>query len=144
MSVLISSAAARRTAGFTLIEVMVALAVVAIALPALLFSLHQQVDGTAHLRNKSIAQMVAANKLVEVRIEARARQNLLKGKDSGVVEMGQREWHWWLAATATEVSGFYRVEINVAESEERQNSPLFTLVAFLSADLNTGSAASAG
>ena len=33
--------------GFTLIEVMVALTVVAVTLPALLFLLSQQIDGTA-------------------------------------------------------------------------------------------------
>ena len=41
--------------GFTLIEVMVALTVVAVTLPALLFLLSQQVDGTAYLRDRSIA-----------------------------------------------------------------------------------------
>jgi general secretion pathway protein I len=51
--------------GFTLVEVMVALAVVAIALPALLVALSQHVDGTGYLRDKSLAQMVAANKLAE-------------------------------------------------------------------------------
>ena len=39
---------------------MVALAVVAVALPALLMSLYQQVDGTAYLRDRSLASMVAA------------------------------------------------------------------------------------
>ena len=55
--------------GFTLVEVMVALMVIAIALPALLKALYQQVDGTAYLRDKSIAQWVANNKLAENRIQ---------------------------------------------------------------------------
>lgn len=42
--------------GFTLIEVMVALTVVAVTLPALLFLLSQQIDGTAYLRDRSVAQ----------------------------------------------------------------------------------------
>ena len=57
-----------RVRGFTLVEVMVALAVVAIALPALMISLYQQVDSTGYLRDKSLAHMVAANKLSELRI----------------------------------------------------------------------------
>ena len=69
-------------AGFTLVEVMVALAVVAVALPALLMSLYQQVDSTAYLRDKSMAHMVAANKLAELRIISRARQSLLRGTRS--------------------------------------------------------------
>ena len=43
--------------GFTLIEVMVALTVVAVTLPALLFLLSQQIDGTAYLRDRSVAQL---------------------------------------------------------------------------------------
>ena len=83
-----------RDRGFTLIEVMVALAVVAIALPALLISLYQQVDSTAYLRDKSIAHMVAANKLVELRVLSRATESLVKGKDSGSEQMAERDWYW--------------------------------------------------
>ena len=54
--------------GFTLVEVMVALAVVAVALPALMVALYQQIDGTAYLQDKSLAHMVATNKLTEIRI----------------------------------------------------------------------------
>jgi general secretion pathway protein I len=122
-------------AGFTLVEVMVALAVVAVALPALLMSLYQQVDSTAYLRDKSLAHMVAANKLTELRIISRARQSLLRGRDSGITEMADREWYWWLESQPTEVDQFYRLEIVVAAAEEDREQPLHTLVAFLSADL---------
>lgn len=123
--------------GFTLVEVMVALAVVAIALPALLLSLEAQVDGTAHLRDKSLAQLVAANKLAELRILNAAGQRLLRGRDSGVEELAQRQWHWWLDSKPTDVGQFYRIEITVAASEAQQEQPLYTLVAFLAADLRT-------
>jgi general secretion pathway protein I len=126
-----------RTRGFTLIEVMVALAVVAIALPALLMSLYQQVDSTGYLRDKSLANMVAANKLTEIRILSRATQSLLRGKDSGVSPMADRDWYWWLDSQPTEVENFYRVEITVALDEEQREQPLHTLVAFLSADLRS-------
>ena len=123
--------------GFTLVEVMVALAVVAVALPALLMSLYQQVDGTAYLRDKSFAHMVAANKLAEMRILSRARQTLLRGRDSGVMDMGDREWHWWLDSKPTEMDQFYRIEISVSADENGREKPLHTLVAFMSADLRT-------
>ncbi|EEB80475.1 MAG: type II secretion system minor pseudopilin GspI [Halioglobus sp.] len=126
-----------RKHGFTLVEVMVALAVVALALPALMFALQQQVDATGYLRDKSIAHNVAANKLTEVRILAFARGDLLKGKESGVVTMGEREWYWWMESKLTEVPLFYRLQIDVALDEEDVNAPLHSLVAFLPADLET-------
>ena len=129
--------AVKRSRGFTLVEVMVALAVVAISLPALMISLNQQIDGTAYIRDKSLAYMVAANKLAESRILADARQSLLKGKDSGIAAMAERDWYWSMESKPTEVQEFYRIEIRVAASEEQIETPLYTLVAFLSADLRT-------
>jgi general secretion pathway protein I len=121
--------------GFTLVEVMVALAVVAVALPALLFSLHQQIDGTAYLRDKSIAHMVAANKLTEIRLLSRARGQLLKGEDEGSTEMAGRQWSWQLNSTESELPKFYRVEIKVFPAEVAEGSSLYTLVGFISADM---------
>ncbi len=129
------NSASPRSRGFTLVEVMVALFVVALSLPALMFALSQQVDATAYLRDKSMAHMVAANKLAELRIIARARQSLLRGRDSGIAELADREWHWWLESRPTEVDQFYRLEIRVAATAEERERPLHTLVAFLSADL---------
>lgn len=124
-----------RARGFTLVEVMVALAVVAIAVPALLLTLSQHLDGTGHLRDKSLAQQVAANKLEELRILSRSSQSLLRGKDSGESAMAGRDWYWWLDSQPTEAENFYRVQIDVAATEEQAEQPLFTLVAFLSSDL---------
>ena len=121
--------------GFTLVEVMVALAIVALALPALLVALYQQIDATAYLRDKTVAHAVAANKLSEIRIRSRAQGELLKGRDSGVTGMAERDWYWWMESKVTEVPLFYRLQIDVALGEEDVNSPLYSLVAFLPADL---------
>lgn len=121
--------------GFTLIEVMVALAVVALALPALLASLYQEIDGTAYIRDKAIAHTVAANKLTELRLLARGQGALLQGRESGAAAMAGRDWYWRVESKPTEVNRFYRVEISVADSEQDRDRPLYTLVAFFSADL---------
>ena len=124
-----------RSRGFTLVEVMVALAVVAVALPALMFSLHQQIDGTAYLRDKSLARMVAANKLAEVSIMAKARRQLLKGKDGGQTELAGRQWDWHMDTTETVVPNFYRIEITVNAQDQETDVALYTLIGSLSADL---------
>ena len=124
-----------RARGFTLVEVMVALAVVAIALPALMMSLYQQVDDTGYLRDKALAHMVAANKLAETRIVVASTRNLAAGKDAGLAQMADRDWYWWLETKKTEVENYFRIEITVAQDEGQQDQPLYSLVAFMSADL---------
>ena len=129
-----------RSRGFTLVEVMVALAIVAIALPALLMSLYQQIDDTAYLRDKTLAYMVAENKLAEIRFVIGSTRNLSAGKDSGLASMADRDWYWWVETKATEVEKFFRVDITVSLDEQQQEQPLFTLSAFMSGDLETDAA----
>ena len=127
-----------RNRGFTLIEVMVALMVIAIALPALLGALYRQVDGSAYLRDKSIAQWVASNKLTENRIQLARTGRLFDGTRSGVMEMGGRDWYWWLESKKTEVEDFQRVEIRVADQENGREQPLYSLVGFVYGSANQG------
>jgi len=132
------SQALRVPLGFTLVEVMVALAVVAVALPALLFSVHQQIDGTAYLREKSIAHIVAANKLTEIRLLSRATGRLLKGKDEGTTQMAGRQWDWQLNSTESELPQFYRLEVKIFPADTGDTGDalaLYTLVGFMSSEM---------
>jgi len=113
---------------------MVALFIVALILPALMFALSQQTDSVAYLRDKSMAHVVASNKLVELQLLAKAQGELLAGEDNGVSHMGDRDWYWWVQSKDTDVRFFRRMEITVADSEESRATPLYTLVAFLPTD----------
>jgi general secretion pathway protein I len=117
--------------GFTLIEVMVALAVVAIALPALLFLLFQQLDGAEYLRQRSVASWIAEDKLGELRLIVARQGALPEGEIAGETEVLDQDWSWWIDQEGTEVPGFIRVEINVARGIDQDAAPLHTLVAFL-------------
>lgn len=127
----------RGVAGFTLVEVMVALAIVAIALPALLFTLYQQVDTTAYLRDKSMAQLVAVNKMTEIRLVTLAQRELNAGREIGSATLADREWFWTVESTPTEVPQFFRVMVSVGAQEDSTTPEraLYSLVAYLSADL---------
>jgi len=127
---------ASRALGFTLVEVMVALAIVAMSVPALLFTLDQHIDGTAHLREKSMASLIAANKLSEVRLLAAARRQLLQGSETGTADMAGREWFWWLESEQTQVPQFFRVEVRVGLREGQPEAALLSRVAYLSADFS--------
>lgn len=126
-----------RQRGFTLVEVMVALAVVAIAVPALLVALYQQIDNTGYLRDRTLAQMVASNKLAEMRLVIAATRDLKKEKADGNLEFADREWFWRSEIEPTEVARFFRLEVRVTDKEDEKAEPLYTLVAFMSADVQT-------
>ena len=116
----------RALLGFTLVEVMVALAVVAVALPALLLTLSQQLDGLRYLEDRTHAQWVAANRLAELRLVVGAKGSLQTGRVSGTEEMAGRSWYWWSEGVETEVPGFFRYEIVVSDQEDGEASPVHT------------------
>jgi general secretion pathway protein I len=117
--------------GFTLVEVMVALAVVAVALPALLLTISQQLDGMRYLEERTQAQWVAANRLAELRLVLSANGSLQDGRMSGSEELAGQDWYWWSEGEETQVPGFFRYEIRVSNAEDGRDAPIHTLDGFL-------------
>lgn len=112
----------RQQRGFTLLEAMIALMIVAMALPALITLVMTQLDGSAAIRDKTYAYWVAENELARVRLlqQQKAKKALasyqLPEKDSGVVDLAGLRWQWQLTTIALDtlpVPGFKRVEIAV-------------------------------
>ena len=120
-----------RYRAFTLVEVMVALAVVSVAVPALLLTLSQQLDGARYLQDRIQAQWVAANRLAELRLVAAAKGTLQTGLITGSEEMAGRVWYWWSEGEATQVPDFFRYEVTVSDSEDGLSAPLHVLDGYL-------------
>ncbi len=125
--------------GFTLIEVMVALTVVAVTLPALLFLLSQQVDGTAYLRDRSGAQWVAADRVAEVRLAVLKQRSASVGVIAGESERAGRTWYWRSEIRETPVPGFMRLTVTVTAEDTGDNASLYSLDAFLIAEASSAS-----
>jgi len=120
--------------GFTLVEVMVALAIVAIALPALVFAYLQYVDSTGYLRDKLLATQVVENKWAEVQLLNAEKNFNLDGEQRGQYELAERTWYWRLKKEKTEVYGFFRYELSVSQAED-DDFPLQTQIFFLGGDV---------
>lgn len=100
--------------GFTLIEVMVALAIVAMALPAMLTLVMTQLDGTVAIREKTLAFWAAENELTRIRLQQRYYESLkLPDEDKGTVKMGGMQWYWEMRKENTSIDDFYRVDISI-------------------------------
>jgi len=106
--------------GFTLVEVMIALAIVALALPALIILVMTQVDGAAHIRNKTYGMWVAENELT--RLTLLNNKDLfptykLMEKDSGRTEMMGLQWQWKFETSEAEeipVKGIVKIDIDIS------------------------------
>ncbi|MGM0593466.1 MAG: type II secretion system minor pseudopilin GspI [Pseudomonadota bacterium] len=123
---MLSRATAQR--GFTLMEVLVALAVVAVALAALLKSVGGNASNAAYLRDKSFAHWVAMNVVAERQLQLESEGNK---RDSGEAEMGQRRWYWQTELLETFDDAIWRLEVEVYSEEGGEGSPVAHLVAFL-------------
>lgn len=103
----------KRNSGVMLVEVMVALLVVGIALPAILSQIIAQADATADLRDRSYAQWVAQNQLELIRLSYALDGELFTGEMSGEVEMASRVWYWRALSEPTEMEGMWRQTVEV-------------------------------
>lgn len=112
--------------GFTLIEVMVALFIVAMAVSAILFQMTAAVDNTAYLRNKLVANWVALNQQSVQRIANRRYNTVLEKQQTGSETQLDQEWFWQIEPEQT--SEFTRLTITV--SEQRDGPPLVRLFTF--------------
>lgn len=115
--------------GFTLVEVMVAVVIIALALPSLLINVMQQVDNTGHLRDKSIASYVAANQMAELRISNSLTQALPGKKVDGETEMLDRTWYWRIERKKYEIplplltiDKLHAVQVTVYYTAKREDS----------------------
>jgi general secretion pathway protein I len=101
--------------GFTLMEVLIALVIVTLAVSALLGTVTSSGSNVSYLRDKTIAEWVALNRLTEIRI---AQQMPDKGRRIGETDMAGMHWQWEEEVTELPVKGMFRVEIRARPTGE--------------------------
>lgn len=109
----------KRPDGFTLIEVLVALAIIAISLGAVLSTSGSQASSAAYLKEKTIAHWVALNEMTQVQIEKNIRET---GSRDGSTKMAGVEWYWTRTITKTIYEGVFEIEYKVYLDKKRENS----------------------
>jgi general secretion pathway protein I len=97
--------------GFTLLEVLVALAVLAIALGAAFRAASQAVDAQTMLKQRTLASWVAQNRLALEQLDGGA---ISLGQREGTAAQGDAEFVWRETIAATPNPTLLRVDISVA------------------------------
>lgn len=114
-----------RHAGFTLLEILVALAVMVIAMAALWKGLAQGITVSQGLSDRIVARWVAQN-----RIEM--RQVMREWPDTrsydGTEQMGGQVWYWSEQIAATPVARLRSITVSVGLAED---SPIISLQGML-------------
>lgn len=100
-----------RSRGFTLIEVMVALVIAALALVAVMASISQMIDAGTAMRDRTYAVWIAQNKITEMRL---ANVEPEVSETNGEVDYAGLEWAWTANVSETGVEFLYRVDVEVS------------------------------
>ncbi len=103
------------SAGFLLIEVLVAVAILAIALSAVTYAIMQSIDTTAALRDRAIAMWVAQDRIALHRMR---RDWPRTRTTSGTSELGGRTWQWQEKVATTPVPRLRRIEVEVSSDDK--------------------------
>jgi len=115
--------------GFTLVEVLVALVIVVIGLAALMVTVSSTARNSGYLRDKTLAQWMALNRLSEVRL------GLTKpgqDTDKGQIWFANRTWHYDTRYFDTSIATMKRVVVRVyAGDSNTKGTALAESVGFL-------------
>jgi general secretion pathway protein I len=115
--------------GFTLLEVLIALAVLALSMGAIIKATSDYTINQSYLRDRTLAMWVARNVLVQFQLDG---EWLPVGERKGTREMGNQEWRWLARVSQTEESELRRLDVEVypLDSDDDEN-PVSVLSGFL-------------
>lgn len=112
--------------GFTLIEVLVALAVFALAITALVQAGARRADNIGYLRDRTLAAWIAADRITALQLASDWPDT---GTREGKTDMAGRTWHWTAEIQATPEEAVRRVDVAVARTED--GSPVSSVTGFI-------------
>jgi general secretion pathway protein I len=101
----------RNSKGFTLLEVLVALAIVGLSLMAIAGKMVQMLNAASTMRDRTYASWIAHNKITELRL---ANVPLEVSSSSGQVDYAGTEWTWRAVVSETGVPELFRVDVTMS------------------------------
>jgi general secretion pathway protein I len=151
----------QRSSGFTLVEVLVALVVVALGLAALMVAVQGAARTSGYLRDKTLAQWIALNRITEVRLTANkngttttpvaaistltnstststpsSSSNFSSTNDAGQLQFAGRTWHYDTRYFNTNFPDMKRIVVRVwAGDTKTKSNPITEATSFYGTSL---------
>jgi general secretion pathway protein I len=123
----------RAPRGFTLVEVLVALVVVAIGLAALMVAVSGAARTSGYLRDKTLAEWIALNRLTEVRLTINRTADT---NDAAEIDFANRTWHYDTRYFDTSVPSMKRVVVRVWQGNAKtKGNPIAESTSFIGSAL---------
>ena len=112
----------KRASGFTLLEVLVALAIFALVAASVLTATARSLQTASRLEEKTLAMWIADNQLVELQL---SKNPVAEGRDQSEVYFAGRRWQWQSEVQATREPDMRRVTLWVAPiAQDRSTADL--------------------
>lgn len=101
----------KRVQGFTLLEVLVALAIFALVAASVLSATARSLQTASRLEEKTLAMWIADNRLTELQL---SQSPVADGREQGEVEFAGRRWQWQSEVQGTSEPDMRRVTLWIA------------------------------
>ncbi len=120
--------------GFTLLEVLVAMAIISLGLIGVFSSLNQMLGATSLLRDKTLATWIAVDRITEMRVNGEYPD---AGERDDVIEMAGAEWLYTIKVSKIPDMSMRRLDVTVGFADDSDNT-VATVIGFLPQPQATG------
>lgn len=112
--------------GFTLVEIMVALMIAAVAVVAIVDAIGKTSFVASELEQRVLAGWIASNEIAEIRYDAKVNK-IKQGSSSNSVEMGGLEWRVKSRISKTDVENVFLITVEVQDRARSKDAPFASM-----------------
>lgn len=123
---LIMANSPKGNAGFTLIEIMIALLIVSVGVVSVMTATAKSVQITAELERRVVASWVVSNRIAEIR-HASKTESVSKESKSSTVKMGGYEWRVKSTLEETELERVYLLTVEARDQNQKEDRPVSSM-----------------